>query len=106
MKWIESTQGKILVNGVGCSQRTKRQVCTSQFFLALFRSSCKQSVRGDTDTFFALNILACENAASSDVCIFYTFRATHLPKRQCLFFKVLLLDTSLTNPAVLTLASH
>ena len=44
MKRIESTQGKILV---------KR---TSQFFLA-FRSSCKQNVRGDTDTFFALSIL-------------------------------------------------
>ena len=82
MKWIESTQGKILVNG--CSQ-TKSQVFNSQFLLA-FRSSCKQSVRGDTDT-FALNILACENAASSDVCIFYTFRATHLPKRQMLVFQ-------------------
>ena len=77
MKWIESTQGKIPVND--CSQG---QVFTSQCFLA-FRSSCKQSVSGDTDT-FALNILAHENAASSDVCIFYIFRATHLPKRQML----------------------
>ena len=42
MKRIGSTQGKILVK------------CTSQFFLA-FRSSCKQSVRGDTDTFFAFH---------------------------------------------------
>ena len=53
MKRTESTQEKILVNG--CSQ-TKRKVFTSQFFLA-FRSSCKQSVRGDTDTLFAFNIL-------------------------------------------------
>ena len=45
-----------------------------------------KSVRGDTDTLFALNILASENAASSDVCIFYTFRATHLlPKRKKMF---------------------
>ena len=79
MKWIESTQGKILVNG--CSQ-TKRQLFTSQFFFA-FRSPCKQSVSGDTDKLFVLNILACENAASSDVCIFYTFRATNLPKPPC-----------------------
>ena len=61
MKWIESTQGKILANG--CSQTKRQVVFTSQFFLA-FCSSCKQSVHGDVDT-FALNILACENAASS-----------------------------------------
>ena len=99
MKWIESTKGKILVNN-NCSQTT-RYVFTSQFFLA-FRSSCKQSVRGDTDT-FALSILAWKNAASSVVCIFYTFRATHLPKP--LIFKVLLLQhTPMINPAVHTLA--
>ena len=40
-------------------------------------------MRGDTDT-FALNILACENAASSDVCVLYTFRAT---QRQMLVFQ-------------------
>ena len=73
MKWIESIQGKILVNG--CSQ-TKRQVFTSQLFLA-FRSSCKQSVREDTDT-FALSILACENAASSDVCASFTHLGPHI----------------------------
>ena len=79
MNWIESTQqGKMLVNG--CSQ-TKRYIFTSQFFLA-FRSSCKQSVRGNKDT-FALNILACENAASNDVRIFYTFRVARLPKPPC-----------------------
>ena len=57
-------------------------------------------MRGDTDA-FALNIiLACEKAASSDVCIFYTFRATHLPKRQMLVFQGITIPPMIHYPSL------
>ena len=52
---------------------------------------------------FALNILACENAASSDVCNFYTFRPGPDIWYLNVKFLLLLLHTPLINPAVLTL---
>ena len=83
MKWIESTQKKYLSTVV--RRPNAKFLLRSSFLHFVHYQSCKQSVRGDTFT-FALNILAHENAASSDVCIFHTFRATHIPERQMLVF--------------------
>ena len=68
-------------------------------------------MRGDTDT-FALNKLAWENAAYSDVWCIFTHLGPHIYLNvKYLFFKVLLLHNAsasgpLINPAVLTLALH